>query len=448
MTARCLTAAVNWKSGKLSSTDPNRTDEGPSPADRAQVDRLVAHLFRRQAGQLTATITRLLGTSELDLAEDIVQETLLRALKTWPHLGVPDNPAGWLTTTAKRIALDKLRHKKMQNRTIAEVGEHIEQTLSRLADSPDPKFNSELRDDMLAMMFACCRCDSSETTQIAMILHLLCGFSAREIANLFLVDERAMAQRLVRAKRELRESGLSLESPNAEEIVNSCDTVLAALYGMFNEGYKATSGDRLVREELCDEAIRLTELLGEHPSAQSLQIPALLALFYFQHSRLAARVDSGGVLLTLEEQDRSTWNREDIAKGFVYLQLAETGNLSKYHLEAAIASCHARAESYAKTDWSQLLELYDTLFILDPNPVVGLNRIVALAEAKGAEVALAALSGLAANLDRQYLYHATRGEILRRVGRVEEARTAITRSIELCDNEIEREFLRRKLSGM
>lgn len=399
---------------------------------------------------MTATITRLLGAQELELAEDIVQESILRALKTWPHHGVPDNPAGWLTTTAKRIALDKLRHMKMQNQTLAEVGEHIEQTLSRLADSPDPKFNSELRDDMLAMMFACCRCDPSETTQIAMILHLLCGFSAREIAGLFLVDERAMAQRLVRAKRELRESGLSLESPAAEEIINSYETVLAALYGMFNEGYKATSGDRLVREELCDEAIRLTELLREHPFAQSLQIPALLALFYFQHSRLAARIGSDGVLRTLEEQDRSKWNREEIARGFAYLELAATEHLSKYHLEAAIASCHARAVSYEKTDWSQLLELYDALVIVDPNPVVQLNRVVVLAEAKGPEVALAKLDeqSFSTTVDRLHLFHATRGEMLQRVGRAEEAKSAIARAITLCDNEIEREFLRRKLSGL
>ncbi len=419
-------------------------------SNSSNIPGLVAHLFRRQAGQLTATITRLLGSSNLDLAEDVVQETLLRALKTWPHHGVPENPAGWLTTTAKRIALDKLRHLNMKQRISEDVERHVEATLSRFAQASDPKFNAELRDDMLAMMFACCRCDKSETTQIAMILHLLCGFSAREIANLFLVDEPAMAQRLVRAKRTLREGGLALQAPSQFEVRDYLDTVLAALYGLFNEGYKATGGDRLVREELCDEAIRLTELLREHPTITSTEVPALLALFYFQHSRLAARVGSDGELLTLEEQDRAKWDKVEIGKGFVYLQLAAEEKLSRYHLEAAIASCHALAESYEVTPWNQILMLYDALVAIDPNPVVQLNRVVALAGAKGPDVALAALDQLGRSdaMSCQYLYHATRGEMLSRVGKHDDARVAYERAIKLCDNEVERGFLFRKLARL
>jgi RNA polymerase sigma-70 factor (ECF subfamily) len=409
---------------------------------------LVAHLFRRQAGQLTATISRLLGSSQIELAEDVVQETLLRALKTWPYHGVPENPAGWLTTTAKRIALDKLRHVRVQKRMSADLGRQIEETMSRFAVSPDPKFNAELRDDMLALMFACCRCDKSETTQIAMILHLLCGFSAREIANLFFVEESAMAQRLVRAKRALRESGLPLEAPLEREIGLYLDTVLAALYGLFNEGYKATSGDRLVREELCDEAIRLAELLSEHPAVESSEIPALMALFFFQHSRLAARVDKDGGLLTLEEQDRSRWDRESISRGFAYLDRAVSPDLSRYHLEAVIASCHAGARSYSETPWNQLLELYDVLMFVDPSPMVRLNRVVVLAEAKGVEVAIATLEelGRESSLAKHHLFHATRGEMLRRVGKEEGAQVALERAIELCDNDVERGFLLRKLA--
>ncbi len=435
------------KSGKLSSTNQNRADEGIC---RAQVDRFVAHLFRRQAGQLTATITRLLGSSSLELAEDVVQETLLRALDHWPCHGVPENPAGWLTTTAKRIALDKLRHVKMKHRISDEIERHVEVTLSRFADSPDPKFNGELRDDLLAMMFACCRCDQSNATQIAMILHLLCGFSARELANLFFVEEKAMAQRLVRAKKHIRESGLSLSSPSETEVHDNLETVLAALYGLFNEGYKATSGDRLVREELCNEAIRLTELLREHPAVRSFQVPALLALFYFQLSRLEARIGSDGMLLTLEEQDRALWNRQDIATGFAYLGMASEENVSRYHLEAAIASCHAGAEAYGQTPWNQMLELYDALVILDSNLVVRLNRVVALAGAKGGGAALAALDELGGKgkLDEHHLYHATRGEMLVRVGRPHEAQMAYERAIELCDNEIERKFLERKFGRL
>lgn len=439
MNARFSTAAAFWKYEKLSNTDPQ------------EIKGLVAHLFRQKAGQLTATITRLLGASQLDLAEDVVQETLLRALRHWPFHGLPDNPTAWLTTTAKRIALDKLKHQSMQNRTGETVGRHFEEVLSQAAVNPDPKFNGELRDDLLAMMFACCRCDRSETTQIAMILHLLCGFSAREVAHLFLTDETAMAQRLVRAKKSLRESGLSLSAPLNNEIASNLDTVLAALYGMFNEGYKASEGDRLVRQELCDEAIRLAEILAEHPAADRPETHALLSLCYFQHSRLGARVGFDGSLLTLEEQDRTQWNRDDINRGLRHLELASTGEkLTRYHLEAGIASVHATAESFETTNCERILELYDALVEIEPSPVVQLNRVVALSHAIGSIEALAELDTVSksSRLKEYHLFHATRGVLLRQLDRREEARASFDEALRLCTNEVEKAFLRKKIGEL
>jgi RNA polymerase sigma-70 factor (ECF subfamily) len=416
-----------------------------------EIKGLVAHLFRQQAGQLTATITRLLGASQLDLAEDVVQETLLRALRHWPFYGLPDSPAAWLTTTAKRIALDKLKHQSMQNRTSESVGRHVEEMLSQAAVNPDPKFNGELRDDLLAMMFACCRCDTSETTQIAMTLHLLCGFSAREVARAFLVDEAAVAQRLVRAKKSLRESGLSLDAPLDFEVASHLDTVLAALYGMFNEGYKASEGERLVREELCDEAIRLAEILVEHPAANRPETHALLSLCYFQHSRLTARVGADGSLLTLDEQDRSQWSRDDINHGLRYLELASIGErLTRYHLEAGIASVHATAGSYEQTNWERILELYDALLDIEPSPIVQLNRIVALSQAIGRVEAVAELDkiGESPRLKEYHLYYATRGVLLHQLDRREEARASFEEALRLCMNEVEKAFLRKKIAEL
>jgi RNA polymerase sigma-70 factor (ECF subfamily) len=396
---------------------------------------LVEHLFRREAGRLIAGLGRRLGADHLDLAEDAVQDALLLALRQWPFAGVPANPAAWLARTARHRALDRLRRRAAFSRAAGDLARIV----PAVADDSQP---DEFRDDQLAMIFACCHPALSPDAQVALTLKVVCGFSTAEIARAFLADEATIAQRLVRAKRFLRESGAGIVVPPPTEMPPRVDSVLQAIYLLFNEGYAAHEGDALVRHDLCAEALRLAMLLADQRETDQPKVHALVALLCFHASRLPARVDGAGELLRLADQDRSLWDRRFVFAGLRHLDSAAEGpEMSHYHLEAGIAALHAQAESDATTNWPQILRLYDQLMDCRPSPVVALNRAVALARVEGAEAGLAALTELDGPLSRYYLLHAVRADLLRHLSRFDEAAGAYAAAMNCPCSEPERRFL-------
>ncbi|NIR51340.1 sigma-70 family RNA polymerase sigma factor, partial [candidate division KSB1 bacterium] len=355
-----------------------------SSDEKQDVTHLVEHLFRHQSAQVVSTLTRYFGVDNLDLIEDVVQETLLKALKQWVFGGVPKNPAGWLLQTAKNQAIDVLRRRSAFRTKQKQLADHIEHATPEMDEAVH--LNHELEDDQLRMMFTCCHPVLSREARVALTLKILCGFSVVEIARAFLTQEATIAQRLVRAKRKIREDNLFLTFPEFELSNERLDSVLEVLYLFFNEGYKAHQGEDLIRQDLCYEAIRLTSLLAAHPKGDLPKVHALLALMLLQGTRLPTRLDSDGNLLLLKEQDRSKWDRDMIQLGLHHLEKSASGEfLSEYHLQAGIAACHATASDYDSTDWHRILTYYDELIRLSHSPVVALNRAVALSMVDGPE---------------------------------------------------------------
>ncbi|MBI1841220.1 MAG: sigma-70 family RNA polymerase sigma factor [Verrucomicrobia bacterium] len=408
---------------------------------------MAGDLFRRESARLVAMLAGQFGTHRLQLAEDAVQEALVRALQTWPYRGVPDNPAAWLTQTARNLALDQLRREqRWQEKEDGIAHEH-----DRWIAAPGPREENAdtFTDDTLRMMFVCFHPQLSADAQTALALRTLCGLSAAEIAAAFLTTEAAIAKRLVRARQRIRELALPFIVPAPHELSSRLDGVLATIYLLFNEGYKASSGDRLVREELCHEAIRLALQLAAHPATRQPRTHALLALMLFNGARLAARADDAGNLLRLHEQDRSAWNRAMIERGLHYLALASTGDaVSEYHLQAGVAACHVAASDDASTDWPRILILYDELARINLSPVVALNRAVAVARVHGVRAGLDALDAIhpGASLDGYSLYHAVRGAFTADLGRKSEALAHFRKAEALATLPSERAFLAKRIS--
>ena len=381
---------------------------------------LVDDAFRHHAAQILATLTRFLGPGRLTLAEDALQETMIRALHQWAYRGVPDNPRGWLLTVAKHQALDSIRRERNMRVKQGEILREAERfpgidELERVTDWLD----DDLRDDQLRMMFTCCHPALARESRVALTLKTLAGFGVPEIARAFLVSEATIAQRIVRAKRTIRERELPYAVPDSAELPERLDSVLDVLYLLFNEGYSAHRGDDLIRHELCAEAIRLASILVEHPAGDVPRARALLALLLLQASRLPARLDADGEILLLEEQDRSLWDRRLIHAGLAELARSASGDsISPYHHQAGIAAIHASAPDYASTDWPAILAQYDDLSRLAPSPVVALNRAVALAMVAGVEAGLAELERVRElpGMDSYYLLHVTSAEFHRRAG--------------------------------
>ena len=413
-----------------------------------QVSQLVEHLFRHEAGKMVATLTRIFGIEHLNLAEDVVQEALSRALQTWPYRGIPENPSAWVMRASRNLALDVIRRQMIFRAKEAEIARLIE----RDAVGPEAAIfpEHETTDDRLRMMFVCCHPVIPPEAQAALALKTLCGFNVKEISHAFLTTEAAIAKRLTRAKQKIQEAQVPFEIPTGEELERRLDRVLQSVYLLFNEGYKASSGDKLVREELCQEAIRLTELLAQHPAGNQPKTHALLALMLLNAARIPGRADEEGNLLRLEEQDRKRWDQEMIARGMSHLGHSAAGEaLSEYHLQAGIAACHATAINYSATDWSKILMLYDRLIEFDDSPVVALNRAVAVANVRGPEVGLQTVRAIhdREKLASYYLFYAVMGELEMRLNNREAAAEQFRRSFELAETKSERAFLLKRLQS-
>lgn len=408
--------------------------------DAGPVHGLVESLFRRSAGRITALLAARLGPARLDVAEEAVQDALLKALQTWPHRGVPERQEAWLLEVARNRALDLLRGSARRDR----AGDALLAELSLAAAR-------EENGDELRLLLLCCHRSITARARVALALRTVGGFSVREIARAFLAEPDAVAQLLSRARRIIRDQGLELEPLESEGLDQRLDGALETLYLMFNEGHSATEGDRAVREELCIAAIRLTQMVLAEPVTARPEVHALLSLMLFQASRLGARIGPEGELRPLDEQDRSQWDRAMVASGFRHLTAAASGSRkTPWHVEAAIASVHARAASPEATEWELILRLYDDLLELKPTPVVRLNRAVALGRVRGPGPALEELDRLAGHpaLRRYFLLDAVRADLLLRSGSHEAARAALLRALTRAGTEPERRLLRRKLEGV
>lgn len=412
------------------------------------VSELVEHLFRHEGGKMVATLTRIFGIEHLTLAEDVVQEALARALQTWPFYGAPKNPAAWIMRAARNLALDVVRREKVFREKEPEITRLVEEGSS--GQDKVVFLEEEIADDRLRMLFVCCHPLIPAEAQVALALKVLGGFSVGEIARAFLTTEAAIAKRLTRAKQKIRDARIPFEIPTGEQLGGRLDGVLQSLYFLFNEGYKASSGANLVREEICHEAIRLTGLLAEHAAGNVPKTHALLALMLINTARLPTRQDGEGNLLLLKEQNRTRWDQAMIARGMFHLAQSAAGEeITEYHLEAGIAACHCGAKDYASTDWRRILELYDQLVEFDDSPVVALNRAVALAEIHGPQAGIEAVSASRnlTSLESYYLLYAVLGEFESRLHHAHAAAAHFRKSLQLAEIKSEQVFLAKRLEA-
>ena len=404
------------------------------------------HFFRHESGRLIAALTRVFGMDRLTLAEDVTQHAFCRALEVWKVQGIPENPSAWLLATAKHQALDVLR-KERTARSVAPELSRLWDGEADLVRAVDEAFLAgRIKDEQLRMMFSCCHPRLGEDAQISLILNILCGFGAGEIAQAFLVERAAIEKRIARGKQILAVSKTLFDLADTE-FESRLSTVRRALYLLFNEGYHGAAQPGVIRLELCEEALRLTSLLGEHGPAATPTTRALMALMCLNAARLPARVDAAGELVALYEQDRAQWDPQLIARGLAFFDACANGSeLSAYHVEAAIAVAHASAASFAETDWAVVVELYDRLLSVAPSPVVALNRAIALGHRDGPARALAELQAIAdvERLRSYPFYPAALGEFELRLGHTQAARQHFEAAIRLARNDAERRFLEKR----
>jgi RNA polymerase sigma-70 factor (ECF subfamily) len=418
---------------------------------RQEINQVIEQLYRRESGRLVSVLTRIFGSGYLELAEDVVQESMMEAVEHWEQKGIPENPPAWLFRVAKNKALNLVNREKYKRKYASDAAH-----LLRSEWTAEPALGhffseEEILDDQLRMMFTCCHPAISPDSQVSLIMKTLCGFGIPEIAKAFLTTEENINKRLVRARQSIREANIAFEVPQGSELEKRLDTVLEAVYLLFNEGYSASRGNDLIRYELCLEAMRLTEILVEHPSMRNKsRIHALLALMQLNAARFSSRQDPSGRILILEDQDRSLWDPALIQKGLFNLQTATSANqLSAYYLLAAISACHCMAPDYPSTDWKAILSLYDALLQLDRSPIVHLNRAIALSKVQGPEEALAALESIRNDpaIKSYHLFYATQAELLMQLNQFSDAVPCLEQSLKLCSTPAEKTLLQEKLNA-
>ncbi len=414
-----------------------------------QINQLVDHLFRHDTGKMVAVLTRIFGAKNLSLAEDVVQDALTEAMQLWSYKGVPDNPSAWLFRVAKNKALNLLNREKYKRQYASDVAHYLQSGWTAEPALQHLFSEQEILDDQLRMIFTCCHPAISADSQVALALKTLCGFSIPEIAKAFLTSEENINKRLVRARQKIRDDKIPFEVPQSNAWEQRLGAVLETIYLLFNEGYSASKGNDLIRYELCEEAIRLTEIIEAHPAIQNKSnVYALLALMQLNASRFASRQDSEGNLLTMAEQDRSLWDHTLIEKGIFNLSKA-TGNdhISVYHILATISTVHSTAPDFESTNWQIILSLYDNLIQLDSSPVVLLNRAIALSKVDGAEKTLHELERIKNDpaLKSYHLFYSTQAEFYMQLNKFSNAANSLEKAIQLSSVKAEKDLLKRKL---
>ncbi len=408
-------------------------------------------LFRHEAGKLVSVLTRIFGPHNLELAEDVVQDTLLKALAQWKIKGIPDNPSAWLFTVARNKVLDIIRREKRRKQFSSELS-HLLQSEYTLVPVLNEMLSSKtIEDDQLRMMFACCHPALPAESQAAMILKTLCGFSVAEIAKAFVTNKATIEKRLYRARQQFREEKIGFEIPASHELKDRLNNVLLSIYLLFNEGYSSTQHEKLVREDLLGEAMRLCRLLANHAATSSPEVWALLALMCFTNARNPSRLDEDGNILLLNEQNRNQWNRELIQMGCDFLNRSAQGEtLSAYHLQAAIAYEHCTAASYNCTNWRNILHYYTLLYQLQPSAIVALNRAIVISELEGAAAGIAAIEAIPdlASLKQYYLLPATLGQLYAQLNEAGKARSYFEQAIHLTQSNAEKNLLMEKLRNL
>ena len=411
------------------------------------IENRIDHLFRHESGKMISVIARIIGYDKVDEAEDIVQDTLLKAMQTWSIKGVPDNPEAWLYSVAKNKAIDEIRKNKNKVKYESEVSCLLYTDMSLIPTIDKMFLDNEIEDSQLRMIFACCHPSMAIEYQIALVLKILAGFSSKEISRALLTNEETTNKRIYRAKKKLAEKNKELSVPIGEQAEERIHSVNRVIYLIFNEGYNATTGDRILREDLCFEALRLAELLTTNQRFRNDYTTSLLALIKCHLSRNKARFDSENNLVTLDKQDRRLWDREMMESAFIDMQKVKIRTMNKYFLEASISATHCVGPSIEKTDWAMIVSLYDSLYRLEQSPYILLNKFIAISYYKSIGEAITLMKGIT-ELENYYLFHSTLSHLYKRDGNVEMAIKSLEKAVTLTENKQEIEHLRGKIEKL
>lgn len=416
--------------------------------DQTEINKLVDHLFRHHSGKMVAVLTRIFGSENLYLAEDVVQESLIEAIKLWAYKGIPDNPSAWLFIVAKNKALNIINREKYKRQYSSDVAHFLQSEWTVEPDLNHLFSEPEILDDQLRMMFTCCHPSISTDSQVALTLKTLCGFSIQEISKAFLTTEENINKRLVRARKKIREEKILFEVPIGNNLEKRLQTVLETIYLLFNEGYSASTGTNIIRYEICEEAIRLTEIIASHPSFQNKsEVFALLSLMQLNASRFKTRQDDKGNILTLDKQNRLQWDFSLMESGFKNLEKSAGNLISIYHILAAISACHCSATNYSTTDWQSILSLYDKLVQINNSPIVLLNQAIALSKVRGSKKAIDELKKIEEipSIKLNHLFYSTKAEFQIELNQYDKAVTTLEKAIELAPMKSEKILLQEKL---